>query len=193
MIAGVCRPRAARIPISSLADEPARPPVCIAAPPRPFGPPPAGCGMSRAARSDLVRAVLAMLIAFVVTTAAVSLLFSRGLVVGDFMAPALLDGDAIVVDRASGRFIDYRAGEIVSLQIPGEPRGRLLKRVRGGPGDPVLAGGTMLRTLGPDEFAVDDELAQHGRALLERDEIEGRVLLRAWPLSRLKWRPGVGP
>jgi len=134
-----------------------------------------------------------MLIAFVVTTAAVGLLFSRGLVIGEFMAPALHDGDAIVVDRASGRFIDYRAGEIVSLQIPGEPSGRVLRRVVGGPGDPVLAGGTMLRTLGPDEFTVEDELAQHGRTVLERDEIEGRVLLRAWPLSRFKWRPGIEP
>jgi hypothetical protein len=149
--------------------------------------------MARRIRSDLVRAALALLIAFIVTTAAVSLLFSRGFVIGDFMAPALLDGDAIVVDRASGRFVDYRPGEIVSLQIPGEPRGRILKRVRGGPGDPVLAGGMLLRQLGPDEFAVDDELAQHGHAVLERDEIEGRVLLLAWPLSRLKWRPGLEP
>ncbi len=148
--------------------------------------------MSRV-RSDLVRALLALLIAFVVTTAAVSFLFSRGFVVGDFMAPALLDGDAIVVDRASGRFIDYRAGEIVSLQMPGDPRGRMLRRVRGGPGDPVLAGGMQLRQLGPDEFAVDDELAQHGHAVLERDQIEGRVLLLAWPLSRLTWRPGLEP
>jgi signal peptidase I len=144
-------------------------------------------------RSDVVRAALALLVAFVVTTAAVSFLFSRGLVVGDFMAPALRDGDAILVDRASGRFIDYRPGEIVSLQIPGEPRGRVLARVRGGPGDPVLATGTLLRTLGPDEFVVDDELAHHGYSVLERTEIEGRVLLRAWPLSRLKWRPGVEP
>jgi hypothetical protein len=142
---------------------------------------------------DLMRAALALLIAFVVTTVAVSFLFSRGLVIGDFMAPALLDGDAIVVDRASGRFIDYRAGEIVSLQIPGEPRGRLLKRVLGGPGDPVLAAGTLLRTLGPDEFAVEDELAHHGHTVHERAEIEGRVLLRAWPLSRLTWRPGFRP
>lgn len=149
--------------------------------------------MSSAARSDLLRAVLALLIAFLVTTVAGNLLLRRGLVVGDFMAPALLDGDAIVVDRASGRFIDYRAGEIVSLQIPGEPRARLLKRVRGGPGDSVLAGGTLLRTLGPDEFALDDELAHNGRTVLDRDEIEGRVLLRAWPLSRFKWRPGVEP
>ena len=147
--------------------------------------------VNRRIRSDLARAALALLIAFIVTTAAVSFLFSRGLVIGNFMAPALLDGDAIVVDRASGRFIDYRAGEIVSLQIPGEPRGRILKRVRGGPGDPVLAGGMLLRRLGPDEFAVDDELAQHGHAVLEREAIEGRVLLRAWPLSRLKWRPGL--
>ncbi len=144
-------------------------------------------------RSDLVRALLALLIAFVVTTAAVSLLFSRGFVIGDFMAPALLDGDAIVVDRASGRFVDYRPGEIVSLQIPGEPRGRVLKRVRGGPGDPVLASGTLLRTLGPDEFVVDDELAHHGDSVVERTDIEGRVLLRAWPLERLKWRPGLEP
>jgi len=147
--------------------------------------------MSRGRRSDLLGALLALVVAFILTTAAVSILFSRGQVVGDFMAPALLDGDAIVVDRASGYFIDYRAGEIVSLLIPGEPRGRLLKRVRGGPGDPVLAGGMLLRTLGPDEFVVDDELAHHGHAVLERDEIEGRVLLRAWPLARLKWRPGL--
>jgi signal peptidase I len=149
--------------------------------------------MNRRMRGDLARAALALLVAFVVTTVAVSLLFSRGFVIGDFMAPALRDGDAIVVDRASGRFIDYRVGEIVSLQVPGEPRGRVLKRVRGGPGDPVLASGTLLRRLGPDEFAVDDELARHGHAVLERDEIEGRVLLRAWPLSRLKWRPGLEP
>jgi hypothetical protein len=97
------------------------------------------------------------------------------------------------IDRASGRFIDYRRGEIVSLQIPGEPRGRVLKRVRGGPGDPVLAGGTLLRSLGPDEFVVDDDLARNGFTVLERTEIEGRVLLRAWPLSRLKWRPGMEP
>jgi len=149
--------------------------------------------MNGRTRSDLVRAALALLAAFLVTTVAVSMLFSRGFVIGDFMAPALNDGDAIVVDLASGRFIDYRPGEIVSLQIPGEPRGRILRRVRGGPGDPVLAGGMLLRKLGPDEFAVDDELAHHGQTVLERDEIEGRVLLRAWPLSRLKWRPGLEP
>lgn len=144
-------------------------------------------------RSDLLRAALALLIAFSVTTVAVSLLFSRGLVIGDFMAPALLDGDAIVVDRVSGRFFDYRPGEIVSLQIPGEPQGRVLKRVVGGPGDPVLASGTLLRPLGPDEFVVDDDLALNGRTVLERGEIEGRVLLRAWPPSRFKWRPAFEP
>ena len=149
--------------------------------------------MNRRMHGDLARAALALLVAFIVTTAAVSFLFSRGIVIGDFMAPALSDGDAIVVDRASGHFIDYRVGEIVSLQVPGEPRGRVLKRVRGGPGDPVLASGMLLRRLGPDEFAVDDELARHGHAVLERDEIEGRVLLRAWPLSRQKWRPGLEP
>lgn len=149
--------------------------------------------MGRRIRSDLVRAVAALLVAFIVATVTVNLLFGRGLVIGDFMAPALRDGDEIVVDRASGHFIDYRPGEIVSLRIPGEPRGRILKRVRGGPGDPVLASGMLLRQLGPDEFAVDDELAHHGHAVLERDEIEGRVLLLAWPLSRLTWRPRLEP
>lgn len=144
-------------------------------------------------RRDLLRALVALLAAFVVTTVAVALLLERGVVIGDFMAPVLLDGDGIVVDRASGRFIDYRPGEIVSLQVPGERRGRVLKRVRGGPGDPVLASGTQLRELGPDEFVVDDDLAANGYTVLERSEIEGRVLLRAWPLSRLKWRPGVEP
>jgi Signal peptidase, peptidase S26 len=171
-------------------DEPCRHQFPVAESPR-CGLPHSTFAMNSRSRSDLMRALLALLIAFVVTTAAVSLLFSRGLVIGDFMAPALLDGDAIVVDRATGRFLDYRPGEIVSLQIPGEPRGRVLKRVRGGPGDPVLASGTLLRTLGPDEFVVDDELAHQGYSVLERAEIEGRVLLRAWPLSRLKWRPGL--
>lgn len=149
--------------------------------------------MSSGGRRDLVRALLALLVAFIVTTLVVRLMFSRGFVVGDFMAPVLVNGDAIVVDRASGRFIDYRAGEIVSLQIPGEPGGRLLSRVLAGPGDPVLAGGTLLRTLGPDEFVVVDELAHNGRTVIDRDEIEGRVVLRAWPFSRLKWRPGFEP
>lgn len=139
------------------------------------------------------RALLAMLCAFALTTAAVQFGFSRGLVVGDFMAPALLDGDAIIVERASGRWIDYRVGEIVSLEIPGEPSGRLLRRVLGAPGDAVLASGTLLRTLGPDEFAVDDQLSREGRIVVERAEIEGRVLLRAWPPARLQWRPGFAP
>ncbi len=149
--------------------------------------------MSRRTARELRRALLALLAAFVVTALLVQLLFSRGLVVGDFMAPALLDGDAIVVDRASGRFIDYRVGEIVSLQFPGEPRGRLLGRVLGAPGDAVLASGMTLRTLGADEFVVSDDLARDGRTLLGRGEIEGRVLLRAWPPSRFQWRPGFAP
>lgn len=149
--------------------------------------------MSRRGLGDLGRALLALLVAFVVTTLAVGLLFSRGLVIGDFMAPALRDGDAIVVDRASGYFIDYRVGEIVSLQVPGEPRGRHLRRVLGAPGDQVLGSGTTLRKLGPDEFVVNDDFARDGRLVLERDEIEGRVLLRAWPLSRFQWRPGIEP
>jgi signal peptidase I len=149
--------------------------------------------MSARGRREFAHALLALLLAFIVTTLAVHLLFSRGHVVGDFMAPLLLDGDAIVVDRASGRFIDYRVGEIVSMQIPGEPRGRLLGRVLGAPGDPVLASGTTLRALGPDEFVVSDELARDGRSVLDRSEIEGRVVLRAWPPSRLLWRPGVEP
>lgn len=133
------------------------------------------------------------MIAFVVTTALMNQLFSRGLVVGDFMPPLLLDGDAILVERASGRFIDYRVGEIVALTDGGDSHDRLLARVIGSPGDQVLAGGTQLRQLGPDEFVIANDLAQYGRTVLERDEIEGRVVLRAWPPQRFKWRPGVGP
>lgn len=144
-------------------------------------------------RRDLGRALLALAVAFVVTTLAISLAFSRGMVIGDFMAPALLNGDAIVVDHASGRFVDYRVGEIVSLPAPGDPGGRLLRRVLGAPGDQVLASGTVLRTLGPDEFIVNDDFSQSGRTVLERGDIEGRVLLRAWPLSRFQWRPSFGP
>jgi signal peptidase I len=191
MIAAGRRQFAARRPFPVNADAPYRAQYRLAvAPGRRRGRRPA---MNRRLRRDVVRAAIALLAAFVVTTVAVRLLFSRGLVVGDFMAPALRDGDAIVVDLASGRFVDYRAGEIVSLQIPGEPRGRVLRRVLGGPGDPVLASGTLLRALGPDEFVLHDELARDGRAVVERDDIEGRVLLRAWPLSRLKWRPGLEP
>ncbi len=142
---------------------------------------------------DLLRSLLALAIAFVVTTALMNQLFSRGLVVGDFMAPLLLDGDAIVVERASGRFVDYRVGEIVSLPDGGDSRDRLLARVIAAPGDQVLAGGTQLRQLGPDEFVISDDLAQYGRTVLERDDIDGRVLLRAWPPERFKWRPGVSP
>ncbi len=141
----------------------------------------------------LRHALLALMLAFVVTALAVSLLFNRGRVVGDFMAPVLLDGDAIVVERASGRFIDYRVGEVVSVRPPGSPRGHLLTRVVGTPGDLVLASGTTLRPLGADEFVVKDDFSRDGRLLLERADIEGRVLLRAWPLSRLQWRPGVEP
>jgi len=140
---------------------------------------------------ELLRSLLSLLAAFAVATVLFNYWFSRGRVDGDFMPPLLLDGDAIVVERASGRFFDYRVGEIVSLPDGGDSRDRLLARVIASPGDQVLAGGTQLRLLGPDEFVIADDLAQHGRTVLERGDIEGRVLLRAWPPERFKWRPGV--
>lgn len=134
-----------------------------------------------------------MLIAFALTTVLVRLCCSRGLVVGNFMAPALFDGDAIWIDRISGRWIDYRVGEIISLHAPAEPDGRLLKRVLGVPGDVVLIGAMSLRTLAANEYAVDsDDRAQtQQRTVVGPTEIEGRVLLRTLPMSLFQWRPGL--
>jgi signal peptidase I len=59
------------------------------------------------------------------------------------------DGDYVVIDKLSTRFLTPERGEAVVLRHPRNPRVRLLKRVVGLPGDTVTIEEGMLRVESP--------------------------------------------
>src|SRR6516165_4084458 len=96
------------------------------------------------------------------------------------MEPALRPGDWLVVRRTMvpGRSLRVRAGQLVVARHPGRPAGRPLRR-RGGrtPATSPAAGAVDSRAFG----AVPASL------------IEGRVLLRYWPVRRGQQPAGPAP
>jgi SOS-response transcriptional repressor LexA len=95
---------------------------------------------------------------------------------GESMRPALLPGDWLLVRRN----VPVRPGDIVVARLPGEPSRLIVKR----------AGWH-----GPEGWWLESD---NQRAPGRRDswdfgpvaEVVGRVVLRYWPLVRLRSRPG---
>lgn len=100
---------------------------------------------------------------------------------GESMAPALRDGDRVVVRRSALP----RVGTVVVAQHPARPDVLLVKRLDGAPGDVVYGG-----ALGADEYwlasdnllVAPDDSRDFGP--VPADAIVGRVVLRYWPLTR---------
>lgn len=96
------------------------------------------------------------------------------------MAPTLSPGDwalAIPLRRPS-------VGDVVVVEHPGRPGYEMVKRLVGGPGDPVGD-----RTLGPDEWWVegDFEIASTDSrhfGTVRREHLKGKVILVYWPRER---------
>jgi signal peptidase I len=106
-------------------------------------------------------------------------------VAGESMAPALRDGDLVVVRRG----VRPRVGAVVVARHPG---GRLVvKRLAGGPGDEVYGA-----PLGPDEWwlgsdnllAAPDDSRSFGP--VGTAALVGRVVLRYWPVRSRSRRNG---
>lgn len=56
---------------------------------------------------------------------------------GPSMMPTLLDGERLLVDKISYRFIEPRRGDIVVFRYPADPTQHFIKRIIGLPGDTV--------------------------------------------------------
>jgi nickel-type superoxide dismutase maturation protease len=97
------------------------------------------------------------------------------------MEPALHPGDWLVVRRTMvpGRSLRLRAGQVVVARHPGRPDLLIVKRAARPEGD-----GWWLASDNPAASAVDSRAFGAVPASL----IEGRVLLRYWPVRR----PGAG-
>jgi hypothetical protein len=130
-----------------------------------------------------------------VAAALTLLLFDLSIIRGEIgdsrMGPHFAKGDGIWVDRLTPRFIDYAQGEVVSVRLSRYFDHGTLMRVIAGPGAPVeqlhsaaLADGEyLLERVG----ATGDDPLQ----VVQRTDINGRVILRVRPLERLAWRPGL--
>lgn len=134
-------------------------------------------------------------------------LLARGLLMrvrveGESMAPALRDGDRVLVAAMAYRFRRPRAGHVVLAQVPAVPGTRTLKRIaaevppssphdpapasRAGPNDGRAAPagharGAAYILLG-DNRAVSVDSRRFGPVM--RRQIAGRVWYRYWPPER---------
>jgi signal peptidase I len=102
------------------------------------------------------------------------------------MAPALLSGERLLLDRLAYVRDRPRIGDIVLVAHPLRPQLRMVKRLAGVPGD--TTGG---RTLARGEYWVlgdntDGSTDSREFGPVRRRDLLGRAWIRYWPLER--WR-----
>jgi nickel-type superoxide dismutase maturation protease len=105
---------------------------------------------------------------------------SRIEVQGASMVPTLMPGDwALAVTRRR-----YRSGDVVVVEHPGRPGYEMVKRILGGPGEPVGE-----RVLAADEFWVvgdREDISSDSRHFgpVRREQVKAKVFLVYWPKVR---------
>jgi len=137
---------------------------------------------------------------------------------GQSMEPNFQNGDYLIVDEISYRFLEPKRGEVIVFKYPNNPSQRYIKRIVGLPGETVevkegkvmiLADeqkwllnesiylsqfiqtpGEVIISLGEDEYFVlgDNRIASFDSRKwgpLPEEDIIGRVIFRAWPMSAL--------
>lgn len=126
--------------------------------------------------------------------------------------------DYVLVDKISYRFRDPKAGDVVVFNPPLADRteDRFIKRIIATPGETVDVGASSTRvngleihepfvtypsnreahnTLGTDQYFVMGDnraVSYDSRAWgpVQRDEIQGRVLIRLYPFNQIQFFPG---
>lgn len=115
------------------------------------------------------------------------LLARRVTVRGWSMAPALLPGERLLVDRLAYARDRPRAGDVVLVAHPLRGDLRLVKRLAGVPGQAVGGGGVLARgeywVLGDN---TDESTDSREFGPVRRSDLLGRAWLRYWPTER--WR-----
>lgn len=152
--------------------------------------------------------VLTLLVASVMTVRATVAVPVR--IASDSMEPALAAGDVVLVSRSAPDVDDLRRGDLVAFDDPRNGR-RSVKRVIGLPGeevvildgvlqvdgrpteepwvDPEVVDGSFMRTFRVPDGAVFvlgdnrmNSLDSRDYGPVDADDLEGRVLVRLWPL-----------
>jgi len=141
-------------------------------------------------------------------------LFQPFFVKGQSMEPNFENGDYLIVDELSYRFRDPQRGEVIVFKFPQNTSQRYIKRIVGLPGEAVeiengkvtinsqildernylsstiFTLGNLQVTLAENEYFVlgDNRLVSADSrkwGVLPRENIIGRVILRAWPFTAL--------
>ncbi|BAS29295.1 signal peptidase I [Limnochorda pilosa] len=163
-------------------------------------------------RESLVEWVRSFALAGVVALFIVTFVARPYVVEGRSMEPTLHDRDRLIVEKLSYRFSDPHQGDIVVLRSPMEPGRRLIKRVIGLPGDQVsislgkvwvngraldepYVDATVTGFMPPRQVPADSyfvmgdnrhpqmSLDSRTFGFVERDALEGRAIVRFWPIT----------
>ncbi|KKQ76116.1 MAG: Signal peptidase I [Parcubacteria group bacterium GW2011_GWC1_38_6] len=144
-------------------------------------------------------------------------LFQPFFVIGQSMVPNFNEGDYLIVDEISYRFVGPQRGDVIVFKYPENPTQRYIKRIIGLPGETleikngkieivpvssaqitldesaylsysVETAGDINIALGHNEYFVlgdNRPLSSDSRkwGTLPRENIIGKVFLRAWPVS----------
>lgn len=155
-----------------------------------------------------------VIIALVIVIPIRYFIFQPFLVKGQSMEPNFETGDYLIIDEISYRFRDPQRGEVVVFKYPQNLSQRYIKRIIGLPGETIeikdgkvlidnkildeksyfpqfiQTPGNILITLNENEYFVlgDNRLASYDSrrwGSLPREDIIGRVFIRAWPITAL--------
>jgi len=141
-------------------------------------------------------------------------LFQPFFVIGQSMEPNFNNGDYLIVDEISYRFLKPKRGEVIVFKYPDNPTQRYIKRIIGLPGETIEVENGEIAISSADQFLALDEsgylsdlvetsgnikitlhdneyfvlgdnrmLSSDSRrwGTLPKENIIGRVFLRAWP------------
>ena len=154
------------------------------------------------------------IIALVIVVPIRYFLFQPFFVKGASMDPNFADGQYLIIDEISYRFQEPARGEVVVFKYPYDTSQRYIKRIIGLPGEDIkikdgkvfiadkvldesaylsadtVTAGSLEITLGSNEYFVmgDNRLASSDSRRwgpVSRENIIGRVALRAWPFATL--------
>lgn len=133
---------------------------------------------------------------------------------GPSMMPTLMDGERLLVDKLSYRFIEPRRGDIVVFRYPADPSQHFIKRIIGLPGDTVeIRGGQVFinGALLTEDYVLQRAFGRFGPrqvpegtyfvlgdnrnnsedsrdprvGFVPRSHVVGRAVWRYWPLGRM--------
>ncbi|KLU40621.1 MAG: signal peptidase I [Limnochordia bacterium] len=89
------------------------------------------------AKSTIREYVEALVIAVVLALFIITFIAQSFLVQGSSMEPSLLDGQRLLVDKLTPRFVEPRRGDVVVFRYPANRRRKFIKRIVGLPGDEI--------------------------------------------------------